>query len=149
MAATDSNRLSPGWIGERTRIAGSTYLALAGVANAVTGLWLVWVAGSAWAINWLISASVGTFGELGGLERGGGIEALATVGFPILAGVLLLVAAAQLLCSWRAYGARGRRGAVGVAVLGSINPIALPLGVGAAVLFVLSRRQFAGGVETA
>lgn len=138
-----------GWAGRRTRVAGSAHLGLAGVVNAVTGVWLVWIAGSEWATRWLIDLFVGTLGELGGLYRGDLISLLSNWVLLALGVLVLVVAGGQLLSAWRAYGGRSPRHAIGMSLAGSLNPAALPLGLVAAALIAVSRDDFADEAETA
>lgn len=139
MSALGASLPAAAWAGPRTRVAGSAYLALAGLVNAATGALLVWLAGSDPATRWFIDLFVGSLGELGGLYRGGLIAALASW-LVVLLGVLALVlAGGQLLSAWRAYGGRESRRAIVVSLVGSLNPLALPPGLVAAGLLFLSR----------
>lgn len=149
MSTTGSTRRSPRWVGDRTRVAGSAYLGLAGLVNVVAGAWLVWHVGSVRAMYWLIDVTVGTLGELGGLERGGMIDLVVTVGFPVVGAALVLVGAIQLFCGWQSARGRGHRRAIGAAVLGCLNPLALPPGIVAAALFGLARDRFARDASAA
>lgn len=144
MATAASARDTPAWIGGRTRRAASVYLGLAGVVNVLTAVWLYRFARSEQAIVWLIEVFVGTLGDLGGLYRGDLVSLLVTWILPGAALGLLLLAALQFYASWLAYGGRGFRRAVGLAVVGSLNIFALPPGLVAAALFALSREQFPG-----
>lgn len=147
MSTIDATLPSAAWAGTRTRVAGSAYLALAGVVNLATGVWLLVIGGSPWATRWLIDLLVGTFGELGGLYRGGLISALSAWLLPALGVLALVVAAVQALFALRAYGGRSPRGAIGAALVGSLNPVSLPPGLVAAVLLVVSRDAFADDVS--
>lgn len=144
MATNQSTLPAPAWAGDRTRLAGTVYLGLAGLLNALTGVWLFVIAGSSWATEWLIDVFVGTFGELGGLYQGDVLGIVAMWVFPVVGVAVLAIAGLQVRSCWRAYNARGYRGAVGFSLLGSLNPVAFPPGLVAAILFVLSRDRFDG-----
>lgn len=119
---------------------GGGLLVLGGAVTLGTALWLATLSGSDGAWYWALSVAVAHLGETPTLVRGPLVGTVLGVGLAVLAALLVLVAAGQVLVGWRTFeGGRGRRPLV-AAVVGALNPLAVPISLFAIAVLLYRRR---------
>lgn len=126
-----------------TRKVGSLHLAVAGLVNVLTGVALGVLLVSGEFVSLLVATLPSVVDEVALVANAPLILWVAARGAPVASVALALVGVVQFSAGWYAYRARRWSRGIGAALLGSVNPVTLPLGLVAVILLSLSRAQFA------
>lgn len=116
-------------------------LVVGGAVNLGTGLWLASLTGNDAVWQWLLAVAVERYGEAATLVNGALVSAAVNVGAPAVAALLCVVAAVGLFGGWVAFQGDGARWPFVAAIVGAVNPLAVPVSAVAVVLLFLSGRM--------